>query len=91
MSNGKAGTSLKATLSYRLPIYAYMEFLIQKKGLPEDAALELIQEIFNKNKGKHSNKPNLGRCKKDFRNKWGNSTLKKGLLVEELPQTPPPP
>jgi hypothetical protein len=28
--DGKSGTSLKATWSYRLPIYAYMEFLIYK-------------------------------------------------------------
>jgi hypothetical protein len=30
---------LKATWSCRLPIYAYMEFLIQKKGLSEDETL----------------------------------------------------
>jgi hypothetical protein len=45
-SDGKSGTSLKATWSYRLPIYAYMEFLIQMKGFTEDAALMCIEEIF---------------------------------------------
>jgi hypothetical protein len=37
--DGKSGTSLKATWLYRLPINAYMEFLIQMKGFTEDNAL----------------------------------------------------
>jgi hypothetical protein len=59
-SDGKSGTSLKATWSYRLPIYAYMEFLIQMKGFTEDDALMCIERRSNK-----ANKLDLASCKKD--------------------------
>jgi hypothetical protein len=38
-SDGKSGTSLKATWLSCLPIYAYMEFIIQRKGFSEEEAL----------------------------------------------------
>jgi hypothetical protein len=80
-SNGKSGTSLKATWLYHLPIYAYMEFLIQMKGFKEDAALMCIEEIFQTNHSNKANKPNLASCKKDFLRRWGKVDLKKGVLV----------
>jgi hypothetical protein len=80
-SDGQSGTTLKATWSYRLPIYTYMEFLIQKKGYSEDAALELIQEVFRTNRSTLANKPNLASCKKEFVKLWGKVDLKRGILV----------
>jgi hypothetical protein len=88
-SDGKSGTSLKATWSYRLPIYAYIEFLIQMKGFAEDDALLCIEEIFQSNRSNKANKPNLASCKKDFVRRWGKVDLKKGVLVF-LPSPPSP-
>jgi hypothetical protein len=88
-SDGKAGTSLKATWSSRLPIYAYMEFLIQMKGFLEEEALISVGEIFRSNRSDKANKPNLASCKKDFVRRWGKVDLKKGVLVF-LPAPPSP-
>jgi hypothetical protein len=88
-SDGKSGTSLKAMWSYRLPICAYMEFLIQMKGFTEDDALMCIEEFFLSNRSNKANKPNLASCKKDFVRRWGKVNLKKGVLVY-LPALPSP-
>jgi hypothetical protein len=88
-SDGKAGTSLKATWSSRLPIYAYMEFLIQMKGFSEEEALISLEESFCSNRSDKANKPNLASCKKDFVRRWGKVDLKKGVLVF-LPAPPSP-
>jgi hypothetical protein len=64
--DGKAGTSLKASWSSRLPIYAYMVFLFQMKGFLEEEALISVEEIFCSSPSEKANKPNLASCKKDF-------------------------
>jgi hypothetical protein len=72
--DGKAGTSLKATWLSHLPIYAYMEFLIQMKGFSEEEALISFEESFCSNRSDKANKPNLASCKKDIVRRWGRST-----------------
>jgi hypothetical protein len=72
-----------------LPIYAYMEFLIQMKGFLEEEALISVGEIFRSNRSDKANKPNLASCKKDFVRRWGKVDLKKGVLVF-LPAPPSP-
>jgi hypothetical protein len=80
-SDGRSGTALKAGWSQRLPIYTYIEFLIQKKGYSEDEALACIEEVFGRSRGSNANKPNLQFCKLEFIKLWGNVQLKKGDLV----------
>jgi hypothetical protein len=89
--DGKSGTSLKATWSYRLPVYAFMVgFLIQMKGFTEDDALMCIEQIFQSNQSNKATKPNLASCKKDFLSRWGKVNLKKGVLVYlPAPRLPP--
>jgi hypothetical protein len=90
-SDGQCGTTLKSTWSSRLPVYAYMEFLTQMQGHTEEAALELIEDVFRSNRRKTANKPNLSACKKDFVRLWGKVDLKKGLLIVEEPNEHPVP
>jgi hypothetical protein len=80
---------LKATWSSHLPIYAYMEFLIQMKGFSEDEALLCIEEIGRSNQSNKANKPNLASRKKGFVRRCGKVDLKKGVLVF-LPAPPSP-
>ncbi len=79
--DGRSGTALKAGWSQRLPIYTYIEFLIQKKGFSEDEALACIEEVFGRSRGSKANKPNLQFCKVEFIELWGKAELKKGELV----------
>jgi hypothetical protein len=80
-SDGKSHTSLKATWSYRLPIYAYKEFLIQIKRFSANKALLSIEESFRSNRSTKANKPDLASCRKDFVRTQGKADLKKGVLV----------
>jgi hypothetical protein len=88
--DGMLGTTLKArTGPYCLPIYAYMEFLIQKKGMSEDEALLSGDDIFRSNCCTNASKPNLASCKKVFAKMWGKKVdLKRGVLVIHPPFSP---
>jgi hypothetical protein len=59
-SHGTPSTTLKATWSYGLPIYVYMEFFIPKKESSEDEALQLLDDVFYSSRGRNANKRKLG-------------------------------
>jgi hypothetical protein len=67
--DGKKGTALKAGWSLQKPIYEYLEFLMS--SYTEEVALSMVQDVFDLFPYKHSKKPNLGKCKKEFISRWG--------------------
>jgi hypothetical protein len=67
--DGKKGTTLKAGWSLQKPIYAYLEFLMI--SYTEEVALSMVQDVFDLFPYKHSQKPNLSKCKKEFISRWG--------------------
>jgi hypothetical protein len=67
--DGKKGTALKPAWSLQKPIYDYMDLLMNTH--PEDVAVAMIQEVFDLFPYKHSKRPNLAKCKKDFFCRWG--------------------
>jgi hypothetical protein len=67
--DGKKGTALKAGWSLQKPIYEYLEFLML--SFTEDVALSMVQDVFDLFPYKHSKKPNLAKCKKEFTCRWG--------------------
>ncbi len=67
--HGKKGTALKAGWSLQKPIYEYLESLMI--SYTEEVALSMVQDVFDLFPYKHSKKPNLGKCKKEFISRWG--------------------
>jgi hypothetical protein len=67
--DGKKGTALKSAWSLQKPIYDYMDLLIDTHT--EDVAIAMIQEVFDLSPYKHSKRPNLAKCKKEFFCHWG--------------------
>jgi hypothetical protein len=67
--DGKKGTALKAGWSLQKPIYEYLEFLMI--SYTEEVAFSMVQDVFDLFPYKHSKKPNLGKCKKEFISHWG--------------------
>jgi hypothetical protein len=70
--DSKKGTALKSAWSLQKPIYYQIEFL---RGLRLDnVAVVMLQEVFDLFPYKHSKRPNLVKCKKEFVLHWGFST-----------------
>jgi hypothetical protein len=69
--DGRKGTSLKASWSLQKPIYLYIEYHMLS-GKTEDEALQLIQGVFDRLCYRHSGRPKLNECKKEFVNIWGS-------------------
>jgi hypothetical protein len=67
--DGKKGTALKAGWSLQKPIYDYLQFLML--SYKEDVAVSMVQEVFDLFPYKHSKKPILVQCKKEFIRRWG--------------------
>jgi hypothetical protein len=68
--DGKKGTALKSGWSLQKPIYDYIEFLMVTH--PEEVAVAMVQEVFDCFPYKHSKKPMLVKCKKEFVLRWGS-------------------
>jgi hypothetical protein len=68
--DGKKGTALKSAWSLQKPIYDYMDLLMDTHL--EDVAVAMIQEVFDLFPYKHSKRPNLAKCKKEFFCRWGH-------------------
>jgi hypothetical protein len=68
--DGKKGTSLKAAWLLQRPIYFFIQYHIDS-GQSEQESLLLIQEVFDRLSYRHSGKPKLKECKKDFIRMWG--------------------
>jgi hypothetical protein len=69
--DGRQGTSLKASWSLQKPIYMYIEYHMVG-GKSEGEAIQLIQDVFDRLSYRHSGRPKLNECKKEFVNIWGS-------------------
>jgi hypothetical protein len=69
--DGRKGTSLKASWSLQKPIYMYIEHHISL-GKSEEESIQLIQDVFDRLRYRHSGRPKLNECKKEFVNIWGS-------------------
>lgn len=72
--DGKKGTSLKAAWSLQRPIYYFIQYHMDS-GQSEQDALLLIQEVFDRFSYRHSGRPKLKECKKEFVSKWGGTDV----------------
>ena len=69
--DGRKDTSLKATWSLQKRNYMYIEYHIVG-GKSEGEAIQLIQDVFDRLSYRHSGRPKLNECKKEFVNIWGS-------------------
>jgi hypothetical protein len=84
--DGTKGTALKSGWSLQKPIYDYLELLMV--SYREEEALAMVQDVFDLFRYKHSKKPALAKCKKEFFRRWGALSAAGSPLTDDMVVSP---